>query len=468
MSLRNYLFILFALFILLVSGIQFYLIEHLRTQVSEEIGAKTNTLSNLAINSLQERFKGQFTLPTLTNPPANQISITIQNTPNKEVQLDKDFVMVTGDKTKTVTVTESSGAGRLLEQLAIDSPIQAVTGVQNMYALNLPRLDEQAVQTIISFDEKESAVDAYFYRLRNMLVAITVFALVLAYALAAVISRPLLKLSLGFERLRQGEFGAQLPEKGVKEMRDTLKMFNHTSTRLQELHAIENDYQQQQQLAELGEVARGLAHSLRNPLNTIGLGIEHLQQTDLTPQERSKITEDIQVKIQRLDKVIYHLLDLANYQEERKQPVNLVLVIEDIMMELSSSSKVRFEFAPHDDVVFCCSEHEVRAMFHVLLNNAVEASEPGSVVSITLHAIEAGNSQAHQGIELNVVDGGVGIAEAIREDLFKPHITTKPEGAGMGLFILKRLAHLHYRGRIELMNIKPRGCLARLQLFHDE
>ena len=65
---------------------------------------------------------------------------------------------------------------------------------------------------------------------------------------------------------------------------------------------------------------------------------------------------------------------------------------------------------------------------------------------------------------VKVVDEGKGLADDIKENLFKPHITSKSEGAGMGLFIVKRLSQLHYGGDVELHNRAEGGCEATLTL----
>ena len=63
-----------------------------------------------------------------------------------------------------------------------------------------------------------------------------------------------------------------------------------------------------------------------------------------------------------------------------------------------------------------------------------------------------------------MLDQGKGIDPQIKSQLFKPHITNKPEGAGMGLYIAKRISNLHYHGDISLTDNSPQGCIATLTL----
>ncbi len=471
MSLRNYLFALFAVFILVVSGIQIMLIENVRAQITEEISSKTNTISNIAIKTLQDELSKTFIDNGLTQTPRQKFSIKIANTPNAKINVTDDLVMVTGNKTQTVTIERlSPQQNRSIDIIKEASKKEAVTFSESAYALNLSFLDQDNIQKIITFDRETNSVDKYFNNLLLLLTVVTMFALALAFWLAGFISKPLSKLNTGFSNLSQGEFGIQLKEQGIAELKQTLQMFNKTSIRLQELQSLEQHYQQQQQLAELGEVARGLAHTLRNPLNTIGLGIEHLQQSNLEYDEQTRVTRDIQNKIQHLDKTIKSLLHLSNNKVDRSVSVDVVNIVHDILLELSSTTQIMLNFEPTSPVLFKCSEHEIRAMFYVLISNAVEASEESGKVSIKLQKtfVKTPISKQQAGIQLDVIDQGLGIDEGVFKDLFKPHVTSKPEGAGMGLFILKRLCQLYYSGSVELKNRNPNGCHACLKLFKSD
>jgi signal transduction histidine kinase len=89
--------------------------------------------------------------------------------------------------------------------------------------------------------------------------------------------------------------------------------------------------------------------------------------------------------------------------------------------------------------------------------NAVEASPEGACVRVRALATEAG-------IELQVEDAGPGLPADIRARLFQPHVSSKPAGAGMGLYLSERLARQRYGGGIALEDRAPRGTLARLRL----
>lgn len=542
-SLKHYLFLLIGALILVFSAIQYYFIEEVRTQVNEEITDKTRTLSQVALNAVGENMpiridrvselvrepnenggdkfqevlitenivgaQQQISTEQLARIKAwqkqqkssseavqvesvkagltNRIQIKIEDTPNREIQLNPKLTMVTGENTKTVRVSrmapafvnanenEAVASFTTTEGVNSDAPIKAVlvNRVNSGYTVDFEFGDDDLnFQKIVSFDSRASTVDRYFSQLRWQLLIFTLVGLLLAYLLARHISRPLSNLSQGFKDLGDGDLGVQLPITGVEEMRKTIKVFNQTSERLAQLQTLEKSYQQQQQMAELGEVARGLAHTLRNPLNTIGLGISQMQSDEVSKQDQTKIAQQIQAKIRHVDETIKNLMSLANTDVKRSKSVNVMAVISDIMLEMSIAKHDGIKWLVEDSSKTCylkSAEAELRAMFHALISNAVEASaehldKPNLGQNEKLIRIKVESTDT--GICLSVCDSGSGLSKDDIDNLFKPHFTTKSEGAGMGLFIVKRICEMYYQGSISLHSADSGGCEAKLILNH--
>ena len=92
-----------------------------------------------------------------------------------------------------------------------------------------------------------------------------------------------------------------------------------------------------------------------------------------------------------------------------------------------------------------------------MISNAVEASPPGGLVQISL-------SKMQGGAVLSVRDQGPGLAPDIAAALFQPHISSKAEGAGMGLYLCQRLLQRYYQGSVELHPAEHSGCIATLHI----
>jgi len=245
-------------------------------------------------------------------------------------------------------------------------------------------------------------------------------------------------------------------------MRVTISHFNQMVSRLDELTAAEQQHSEIAHLAELGEVSRGLAHSLRNPIHTIGLSIEQLTENNLDNTKRSDLLKTVQNKITHIDKNIKSLLTLTTTGIKRDDNIPLVAVVQDIILEykLCQEKVVTFNIDIDSTMYINGAESEIRSILHTLIINAAEACLTQGIVEISAH------KEDKQALHLIVSDNGSGINKSISESLFQPHVSTKPEGAGMGLYIANRIISLHYQGGITLTNnVTHSGCTAIATFF---
>jgi signal transduction histidine kinase len=312
--------------------------------------------------------------------------------------------------------------------------------------------------------QHSNAIQTLTNYMTYLILASAVLALLLALWLSEHFTHPLQKLSQGFVSLEQGQFGVQIEEAGINEYRKTMHSFNQMSSRLSQLAQSEKMLQQQGHLAELGEVSRGLAHALRNPMHTIGLSVEQLKDPDLPEKLRARLQDKIQAKIKHIDKTIKALLTLTSGEIHRDDDVPVRSVIQDIMLELKTNEpnvKISFNKSPSAQIIKG-AESEIRAIIHTLMVNAVEANGLHGEVTISL-------SETTDSVVIQVTDEGKGIDSAVAGKLFEPHVSSKAEGAGMGLYISNRLATLYYQGSIALVDKPPQdpassGCIATVTL----
>ncbi|MFT4940691.1 MAG: signal transduction histidine kinase [Paraglaciecola sp.] len=466
MSLKRYLFLLIALFVIVLAGGQLLFINYIQQQISTEVADKSRMLSKQALNLLVDSIAHddpQFVVQQRSSSqPSEKIAVVVNifDTPNRVVDLGDGYQFVSGDRSQTIEVKAAPVKPVVEFRKDLEGRLQnfdfgRVSGSQSFSIVN--RVEDATAAHIIQFSKNESAIQQYFNWLIGGTVILTILGLLLAYWLARHIGEPLGRLSEGFTDLQEGKLGSQIRPTGIQEIRETLLSFNQMSRRLAELNQFEKRFQQQQQMAELGEVARGLAHTLRNPLNTLGLAVEQISQTDMPQEERVHLAQQVRQKINHLDDTIKALLSLTTSGLRRDQRIDVNQLINDVLLEVSMTGKHNIKFSPVQNIHLTGAEVELRTMIHTLVVNAIEASPPGQVIAVFA-------SQQAQQTFITVVDQGKGIDDAIRAELFKPHITSKPEGAGMGLYIAKRICQSYYQGDIELTDNQPQGCVASLTL----
>lgn len=219
------------------------------------------------------------------------------------------------------------------------------------------------------------------------------------------------------------------------------------------------------ELAELGEIGRGLAHSLRNPLHALGLSLEALA-AEASSASGTALAQSGREQLQRVDQALRGFLALSAGNGAEVVAVRLADVVDDVLLEASQRAQGRVAFeridaGPADEVVLRAVPAEVRVMLHALVINALEASPDGGRVRVEIAAEKSG-------VRVDVLDEGEGVPASLRERLFQPHVSGKPHGAGMGLYLAQRLARSRYRGRIALEPASPRGTRARLELHARE
>ncbi len=282
--------------------------------------------------------------------------------------------------------------------------------------------------------------------------------LLLAVWLAHRVASPLRELAAGATRLGAGQRGVRVADGGVREVRETIDAFNRMAGELERLDAEAQRLRGHQALAELGEIGRGLAHSLRNPLHALGLCVEALEAEARSPQSASALARAAREQISRLDGSLRGFLALSAGADAPVEPVALREVIDDVLLEARQTWGDRLDFGAVGDLdaQLMAVSIELRILLHSLVTNAAEASAVGGRVQITVADGDV--------LEVCVVDNGTGVPPALRERLFQPHVSSKPQGAGMGLYLAQRLAVLRYQGDVSLHDQAGGGTLARLRL----
>ena len=231
---------------------------------------------------------------------------------------------------------------------------------------------------------------------------------------------------------------------------------------------------QAQRDAAWGEVARRLAHEIKNPLTPIQLSAERMRRKYLhtMPEEEAQVLDrathtivqqveamkemvnafsdyarapDMDFSLFDIDKLAHEVVDLYRAQESGVQ----IILTTDPTMPLIEADMGR-----------------VRQMRHNLLRNAVEALEGSRDGRIDVH-VSAAEVDGVEIIQITVEDNGPGFSVGSISQIFDPYVTTKPKGTGLGLAIVKKLVEEHV-GSIRARNRKDGGALISVRLPVNE
>ncbi len=269
---------------------------------------------------------------------------------------------------------------------------------------------------------------------------------------------PLDELATAARRVGAGELGVEVPVRRPDEIGAALEAFNAMSARLADLDRENRRLAESEHLSELGEVARGLAHTLRNPLNALGLAVDRLSE-ERDPERARALAERCRRQIRRVDGSLRSFLALASAPAATPAPVELGTLAREVALEAlqDAAGRVRVDVEAPEAVAIAAVAAEVKAILQALVVNACEASPEGGRV-----VVRVGRSAGVAAIEID--DEGAGVPAETMARLFAPHVTTKPNGSGMGLYLAQRLASTRYGGEVALLPRAPRGTRARLTL----
>jgi nitrogen fixation/metabolism regulation signal transduction histidine kinase len=215
---------------------------------------------------------------------------------------------------------------------------------------------------------------------------------------------------------------------------------------------------QAQRDAAWGEVARRLAHEIKNPLTPIQLSAERLQHKLLQklPENDADVlkraTGTIVNQVTALKGMVDDFSQYARASRMTAEQVSLNDLVREVLV-LYESMGVPIEPRLAENLPRVAADPSLlRQVLHNLIQNAIDAlvgaEQPRIVVTSALAA---------EGITLSVRDNGAGIADAVLGRIFEPYVTTKSKGTGLGLAIVKKIVEEHH-GHIVVENVKPHGA----------
>ncbi|MCP4895383.1 MAG: HAMP domain-containing histidine kinase [bacterium] len=285
-------------------------------------------------------------------------------------------------------------------------------------------------------------------------VGLLVIGIVASAVMANRLARPLRDLAEGVDAIGKGEFGTEVPVTAVGEIGELQGAFNSMSTRLADLERQRDEWQQKEHLAELGDLARGLAHTVRNPLNTLGLAVEELGSGE---GDRDQLVVTSRSQIRRIDRWLRSFLAVGASGAAQRQATALGTLVQSVVLEaVQQGARVDLTVTDEDTTSLVVPD-AVRAAVANLVENAVEASPDNTPVEVSVE------SDA-ESVRVRVADRGPGLSEEVQARLFSPHVSTKIGGSGMGLFLSRQLISGMHQGELEVDERQGGGTVATMQL----
>lgn len=223
-----------------------------------------------------------------------------------------------------------------------------------------------------------------------------------------------------------------------------------------------------------GEVARRLAHEIKNPLTPIQLSAERLAlklDGKLAPAEQTVLTKSVKTIVEQVDamkRLVNEFRDYARLPAANLHPLDLNALVSDVLHlygEETAAVPVRADLDPRCPMV-AGDAQQLRQVVHNLLQNAQDATLQAEACAEHRRepvVLRTSWNEGTQRVRLTVSDGGAGFPEHILRRAFEPYVTTKPHGTGLGLAVVKKIAQEH-GARVDISNRVEEGRILGAQV----
>jgi signal transduction histidine kinase len=306
-------------------------------------------------------------------------------------------------------------------------------------------------------------VHAFGNKYLAALTVIFVVTLGLMIYFIARILRPITELSKTCAEIGSGKLLDVATRKNTGEILTLEYTFNKMVASLREKEVVEANLRQAQRLSAIGNLAAGVAHDVRNPLNAIKLLSGHAIDTLGGVAEAGPAVKQLQTirsEVNRLEEIVSGFLSLAKERELRQEPYRIDLLLEECARLVRKDAEARgvrlvTELRAGELSLMVDPKQMTRAILNVVING-MEACPKGGRVRLFSRVTD-------QACEIEIRDDGPGIPKEAAERAFDPYFTTKPTGTGLGLAITRGIVEEH-GGTITLTGSEDQGCQVLITL----
>jgi len=451
-------------------------IETLTSHFSDEIVIELNTLQELKTSS-QRVLSSTMEVVLITNEKTftdqqqmeNELKIEkgkiFQGINNFEIAFDILNDLAIGDPFEidnTNNIKEKWDVFLRTSEELIEAKENGVAGYEilelrmktyraetNLLKLIDSALEHEFDEIIVMGGIIDSAFSTNFLLILWGILFVAIASIIIGVGISSSISKPITKLKLAADQVRQGQFDFQI-DSAIKKSDDEIgelgKSFEDMTKSIQEkielerkLAAIEEKVKNER-LTAIGNLASRLAHDLRNPLSVIS------SDFSIMKRKHSELDKDsvgrIERGIERIEHQVQSVMDFIKLKPSQLENHSALELLESVLDSMDIQKDIKVNLPDNNTQIFCDKE-QCEILFYNLIFNAVqELEEKGGTISIRIK--EQDNS-----IIMEFEDSGFGIPKANLDKVFEPLFTTKQRGTGLGLASCKNIME-HFGGKISV------------------
>ncbi|MBI3610397.1 MAG: HAMP domain-containing protein [Nitrospirae bacterium] len=303
------------------------------------------------------------------------------------------------------------------------------------------------VHIIMMMDDFSHLLRANFFKRLAVHIAIFSVGILLSFYLARRYTRPIKQVVEAAKNVAAGDLSKSLVVQEGGEIGELTRSFNEMVEKLRLQKSLEGRLRHAEHLSAVGQLASGIAHEIRNPLNLINLSIDHLRTQmeraqSLDKEEIDKLMVNIKAEIHRLNQMIENFLDFGKPLRLQIQSADLASILSEVLqlaLRKGMDQGVAFETTGIENLPRVLVDvGQIKNCFFNITLNALQAMSHGGVLKISAQLDDQNNR-----VWVRFEDNGCGIEADHLQKIFEPYFTTKKLGIGLGLALTKRIVEEH-------------------------
>jgi len=288
--------------------------------------------------------------------------------------------------------------------------------------------------------------------------------IVLAVILSWMYTKPIHNIVKAARTVAAGDLSLELKTERTDEIGELTHSFNYMVQKLREERALEEKLREAEHLSGIAQLAKSIAHEIRNPLNFISLSIDHLKKKYMPQANEDKaqfetLIVSIKHEIQRLNKLVGDFLEYGKPMRLSLQVTdigNLIGEVLELVRAKAEKDGIRITYRNGEIPVLSVDPELIKTcIFNIILNAFQAMPEGGDLTLIT----ETSNGKAY----IIVEDTGEGVSKENMQKLFDPFFSTKRTGLGLGLAMTKRVVEEH-GGKTDFQSMEGKGSVMTISL----
>lgn len=373
-----------------------------------------------------------------------------------------ELLLVRGPEVRS---TDSSVVMVALVRAPHGDPVWITSGLPGSLAANAARITRGAQLLQALRLERQTLLRGLEATFLVSYLAMVALVLALGLVLTSRLTRPLSDLTEGIDRIAAGDLDARVPERGSGELADLMRHFNSMGERLRTQQA---ELARLERLATWRQMARFLAHEIKNPLTPIQLAAEQMRDAYKgdDPAYRTLVQEStgiIQEEVHGMWKLVSEFSQFARLPEIRAERVAAGDLVRDLLALYGPSQLAAGADASaggFQALAIQCDRDQLKRALVNLVDNALAAqASVGRTEPVELNFLPRSGG----GVMVRVRDHGPGVPDEHKRRVFEPDYTTKSGGMGMGLAIVEDIVRQH-GGTIEILDATGTGALFQITL----